>query len=31
VFVISDNDGVDDWSGESWFLSFGEVDDLFDG
>jgi hypothetical protein len=30
VFVISDNDGVDDWSGESWFLSLGWVDDLFD-
>lgn len=29
VFVVSDNDGVDDWSGESWFLRLGEVDDLF--
>jgi hypothetical protein len=30
LFVISDNDGVDDWSGETWFLSLEEVDDLFD-
>jgi hypothetical protein len=29
LFVISDNDGVDDWSGETWFLWLGEVDDLF--
>lgn len=30
VFVISDNDGVEDWSGETWFLPLGDVDDLFD-
>ncbi|MEM9388274.1 MAG: esterase-like activity of phytase family protein [Pseudomonadota bacterium] len=29
VFLVSDNDGVDDWSGETSFLSLGTVDDLF--
>ncbi len=31
VFVVTDNDGVDDWSGESWFLPLGNVDALFEG
>jgi hypothetical protein len=31
VYLISDNDGVDDWSGESSFLSLGTVDELFGG
>ena len=30
VYVVTDNDGVDDWSGETWFLRLGNVDDLFD-
>ena len=30
VFIVTDNDGVDDWSGETWFLPLGDVDDLFD-
>jgi hypothetical protein len=30
LFVISDNDGVEDWSGETWFLPLGDVDDLFE-
>lgn len=29
VFVVSDNDGVDGWSGESWFFSPGTMDELF--
>ena len=29
VYVISDNDGVDDWSGESWFLRLGHLGELF--
>ena len=29
VFVITDNDGVSDWSGESWFLKLGRVRRLF--
>ncbi len=29
VYVITDNDGVDDWSGETLFLRLGDVDDLF--
>lgn len=30
VFVVTDNDGVGDWSGETWFLKLGNVDDLFE-
>jgi hypothetical protein len=30
VYLVTDNDGVDDWSGETWFLDLGDVDDLFD-
>jgi hypothetical protein len=29
VFVVTDNDGVEDWSGETWFLRLGSVDRLF--
>ncbi len=29
VYVITDNDGVDDWSGETHFLRLGDVDALF--
>lgn len=29
VFVVTDNDGVDDWSGETWFLRLGKVKNLF--
>jgi hypothetical protein len=29
VYVITDNDGVDGWSGETWFLRLGEVGRLF--
>ncbi len=28
VYVITDNDGVDDWSGETWFLRLGALDEL---
>ena len=30
VYLVTDNDGVDDWSGETLFLRLGDVDDLFD-
>jgi hypothetical protein len=30
VYVSTDNDGVDDWNGETWFFSPGRVWDLFD-
>ncbi|WP_054698520.1 hypothetical protein [Desulfosarcina cetonica] len=30
TFVVTDNDGVDDWSGETWFLRLGDVDRLFE-
>ncbi len=30
TFVITDNDGVDDWSGETQLLRLGSVGDLFD-
>ena len=30
VYLVTDNDGVDDWSGETSFLRLGDVDDLFD-
>jgi hypothetical protein len=29
VFVVTDNDGVKDWSGETWFLDLGRADRLF--
>jgi DNA-binding beta-propeller fold protein YncE len=29
VYVVTDNDGVEDWSGETWFLRLGEVWRLF--
>lgn len=29
VFVVTDNDGVDDWSGETWFLRLGNFWNLF--
>lgn len=29
VFVVTDNDGVKDWSGETWFLDMGRADRLF--
>ena len=29
VFVVSDNDGVEEWSGETWFLRLGRVRNLF--
>ncbi len=30
TYLITDNDGVDDWSGETQFLRLGSIDDLFD-
>ena len=30
VYVSTDNDGVDDWNGETWFFSPGLIWDLFD-
>ncbi len=30
LYVITDNDGVDDWSGETWFLRLGRWIDLFE-
>lgn len=30
VLLVTDNDGVDDWSGETWFLDLGELEDLFE-
>lgn len=29
VFVVTDNDGVEDWSGETWFLRLGSLSGLF--
>lgn len=29
TFVVTDNDGVDDWSGETWFLDLGNYRKLF--
>jgi hypothetical protein len=29
LFVVTDNDGVDDWSGETWFLRLGSWRKLF--
>ena len=28
-YLVTDNDGVDDWSGETWFLELGSEDYLF--
>lgn len=30
VYVVTDNDGVEDWSGETWFLRLGHVSNLFE-
>jgi len=29
VYLVTDNDGVDDWSGETWFIRLGNVRRLF--
>lgn len=29
TYVVTDNDGVDDWSGETWFLRLGQWSRLF--
>jgi hypothetical protein len=29
TFVVTDNDGVEGWSGETWFLDLGHVKRLF--
>lgn len=29
VYLCTDNDGVDDWSGESWFLNLGNYQNIF--
>jgi hypothetical protein len=29
LFVVTDNDGVDGWSGETWFLRLGRYWQLF--
>ena len=29
TFVVTDNDGVEDWSGETWFLDLGHFRRLF--
>lgn len=29
TFVVTDNDGVEDWSGETWFLDLGRFQQLF--
>lgn len=30
VYVVTDNDGVEDWSGETWFLRLGNIASLFE-
>lgn len=30
TFLVTDNDGVEDWSGDTWFLDLGDVTTLFD-
>jgi hypothetical protein len=30
IFVVTDNDGLDDWSGEAWFFGLGRYWALFD-
>lgn len=29
LFLCTDNDGVDDWSGETWFMNLGNYEGLF--
>jgi hypothetical protein len=29
TYVVTDNDGVEDWSGETWFLRLGRIKRLF--
>ena len=29
TYVVTDNDGVEDWSGETWFLDLGSFQQLF--
>ena len=29
VYVVTDNDGVDDWSGETWFFRAGNLWKMF--
>jgi DNA-binding beta-propeller fold protein YncE len=29
TFVVTDNDGVEDWNGETWFLDLGQIRKLF--
>jgi hypothetical protein len=29
TFVVTDNDGVEDWNGETWFLELGSLQKLF--
>jgi hypothetical protein len=29
LYVVTDNDGVDDWSGETWFFDLGRYWRLF--
>ena len=29
VYLVTDNDGLDDWSGENWFLRLGTITELF--
>jgi hypothetical protein len=29
TYVVTDNDGVEDWSGETWFLQLGQMKRLF--
>ena len=31
VYVVTDNDGVEDWTGETQLLRLGRVRDVFDG
>jgi hypothetical protein len=30
AYVVTDHDGVDDWSGDTWFFDLRPVWDLFD-
>ena len=29
TYVVTDNDSVDDWSGETWFLQLGQIKRLY--
>lgn len=29
TFVVTDNDGVEDWNGETWFMELGKLEKLF--